>query len=204
MKFRHLAARARHAGAGSVLALALVVPWTGWAADVFDFVPAGGRTLLSRALAGRPVDAEVNALLTGKRSRDEWQAYLGGHGSVIKGLQGFDAKQLLTLADYLAHNMPLAAFKPPAKVSQVDWEKALPGDGRDFALRYCQGCHIITVVVTQSRTRDAWLGTMGKPSHVQIKLQPAQRAALADYLVINGGIPIDDVPEELRAGGATY
>lgn len=203
MRWRRVAARAV-AGPFLTLTLALLVPRAVLAADVFDFVPAGGRTLMSRALAGHAVDAEIGALLSGKRSRDEWLAYLRGRSAAIKGLQGLDAKQSLTLADYLAHNMPLAAFKPPAKPTQADWEKALPADGRDFALRYCQSCHIITVVVTQSRTREAWLGTMGKPSHVQIKLQPAQRQALADYLVINAGIPIDDVPEELRAGGATY
>ncbi|HEX7403118.1 MAG TPA: hypothetical protein VF287_03810, partial [Usitatibacter sp.] len=66
------------------------------------------------------------------------------------------------------------------------------------------GCHIITVVITQDRSKTAWLGTMGKPSHVRIKLTPAQRDALANYLIVNAAIPIDQVPEELRAGGATY
>ena len=45
---------------------------------------------------------------------------------------------------------------------------------------------------------------MHKPSHIQIKLTEAQREALASYLVLNAAIPIDQVPEELRAGGATY
>lgn len=100
--------------------------------------------------------------------------------------------------------MPLPAAKVPANLGQASWEKLLPPDGRDFALQYCQGCHIITVVVTQDRSKDAWLGTLGKPSHVQIKLAREQREALASYLVLNAAIPIDDVPEELRAGGATY
>jgi hypothetical protein len=59
-------------------------------------------------------------------------------------------------------------------------------------------------VITQKRSKDAWLGSMNKPSHVQIKLTSAQRDALASYLVLNAAIPIDEVPEELRAGGATY
>ena len=45
---------------------------------------------------------------------------------------------------------------------------------------------------------------MNKPSHVEIKLTQEQREALASYLVLNAAIPIDLVPEELRAGGATY
>ncbi len=206
MRIRDLASFAERACAAALLAIAVVVvlPIGAWAADVFDFVPSGGRTLMSKALANRAADAEVSAFLNGKHSRDEWLAYLRGHNQTLKGLQGLDDKQLLTLADYLSFNMPQPALKPPATTSQANWEKVLPPDGRDFALNFCQGCHIITVVVTQNRTKDAWLGTMGKPSHVQIKLRPEQREALASYLVINGAIPIDDVPEELRAGGATY
>jgi hypothetical protein len=32
----------------------------------------------------------------------------------------------------------------------------------------------------------------------------AERDELANYLVLNAGIPIEDVPEDLRASGATY
>ena len=206
MRIRALASFAERATAAAslVIAVAVVAPIVAWAADVFDFVPSGGRTLMSKALGNRATDVEVSALLNGRHSRDEWLAYLRSHDKALTGLQGLDDKQLLTLADYLSFNMPQSALKPPAAPSQANWEKVLPPDGRDFALNYCQGCHIITVVVTQNRTKEAWLGTMGKPSHVQIKLRPEQREALASYLVINGAIPIDDVPEELRAGGATY
>jgi len=174
------------------------------AGDVFDFIPHGGRTLLAGVLASKPAPADAQAVLAGKHTRDEWVAWLKSRHQAIAGLKTLDDKALLTLADYLAANMPLAAGKAPAQPTLAAWEKALPPDGRDFALERCQGCHIITVVVTQKRTKDAWLGTMGKPSHVQIKLSPAQRDALANYLVVNAGIPIDEVPEELRAGGATY
>lgn len=200
----HAQAAPRRLHAAAALAAALALPLAAWAADVFDFIPDGGRTLLAKALANRVPDGELNALLAGKKTRDEWATYLRGHDKAITGLQKLDPQELLTLADYLSFNMPRAGFKVPAPPSQGNWEKALPPDGRDFALNYCQGCHIITVVITQKRSKDAWLGTMSKPSHVQIKLKADQREALANYLVINGGIPIDDVPEELRAGGATY
>ena len=186
------------------LALALTLALPAWAADVFDFIPAGGRTLLAQVLAGRPSDADQNALLAGKRSRDEWLAHLKARRAALAGLGKLSDKQLLTLADYLAHNMAQTAVKPPGSPSLATWEKVLPPDGRDFVLNYCQGCHIVTVVVTQNRTKEAWLGSLGKPSHIQIKLKPDQREALASYLVINAAIPIDEVPEELRAGGATY
>jgi mono/diheme cytochrome c family protein len=186
------------------LAALLLAPLPAQAADVFDFIPAGGRTLLAKAFASRPPADEVKALLGAKHTREEWLSYLRDHSKAITGLQRLSDKELLTLADYLSYNMPLPPSKIPANPAQANWEKVLPPDGRDFTLDYCQSCHIVTVVITQKRSKDAWLGSMNKPSHVQIKLTREQRDALASYLVLNAAIPIDQVPEELRAGGATY
>jgi len=174
------------------------------AADVFDFIPLGGRTLLAKTFASRPPADEVKGLLSAKHTREEWLSYLRGHSKAITGLQRLNDKELLTLADYLSFNLPLPPARIPANPAQANWEKLLPLDGRDFALEHCQSCHIITVVITQKRSKDAWLGSMNKPSHIQIKLTREQREALASYLVLNAAIPIDEVPEELRAGGATY
>jgi hypothetical protein len=166
--------------------------------DVFAFIPPGGRTLLEQVVGSHPPAGELQAILTGKHTGEEWVAYLKSKSKNVAALQKFSDQELLTLADYLSFNMPLQSG-PGA-----DPSKALPPDGRDFALEKCQGCHIITVVITQVRPVPAWLGTMHKPSHIRIKLSQEQREALASYLVINGGIPIEQVPEELRAGGATY
>jgi mono/diheme cytochrome c family protein len=174
------------------------------AADVFDFIPLGGRTLLAKTFASRPPADEVKGLLSARHTREEWLSYLRDHSKTIAGLQRLNDKELLTLADYLSFNLPLPAAKIPANPARANWEKLLPLDGRDFALEHCQSCHIITVVITQKRSKDAWLGSMNKPSHIQIKLTREQREALASYLVLNAAIPIDEVPEELRAGGATY
>ncbi len=187
-----------------LLAALLLTPLPALAADVFDFIPLGGRTLLAKAFASRPPADEAKALLNAKHTREEWQSYLREHRKAITGLQRLGDKELLTLADYLSFNMPLPPAKIPADPAKANWEKLLPPDGRDFALDYCQSCHIITVVITQKRSKDAWLGSMNKPSHIQIKLTREQRDALASYLVLNAAIPIDQVPEELRAGGATY
>jgi hypothetical protein len=186
------------------LTVLLLAPLPAQAADVFDFIPLGGRTLLAKVFASRPPAGEVKALLSAKHTREEWRSYLQDHSKAITGLQGMNEKELLTLADYLSFNMPLPASKIPANPAQANWEKLLPPDGRDFTLEYCQSCHIVTVVITQKRSKDAWLGSMNKPSHIQIKLTREQREALASYLILNAAIPIDDVPEELRAGGATY
>jgi len=182
-----------------------VAPVTAQTDDVFAFIPDGGRTLLTQIIEdGAPAD-QVTALLAGKHaSRDEWLDDLKARSASMPGLKQLEEHELLTLADYLSFHMPLPADRIPADIAAADWEKVLPRDGRDLALTYCQSCHIITVVITQDRPAEHWLGTMNKPSHVEIELTPQQREALASYLVLNAGIPIDLIPEELRAGGASY
>ena len=187
-----------------VVALLLAVSSRAQTDDVFAFIPPGGKTLLADIMRSGLPEAEVQALLTAKRGREDWLAYLRDRSAAIPGLKGFGEYELATLADYLAFNMPLPAGKLPADPGKADWGRLLPPDGRDLVMENCQFCHIITVVVTQDKTRDAWLGTLNKPSHVEIELTARQRGALADYLVVNGAIPIDLVPEDLRAGGATY
>jgi len=186
------------------LAALLVASGAALAGDVFDFIPAGGKTLLLKVLASRPPAEEARAVLSGKRTREEWLTYLRGRGKAMPGLQALQDKEMVTLADYLSFNMPLPAAKVPGDPTQANTGKVLPPDGRDLALEHCQSCHIITVVITQDRSKAAWLGSLNKPSHVEVKLTREQREALASYLVLNAAIPIDLVPEELRAGGATY
>ena len=95
-------------------------------------------------------------------------------------LKSLEDVQLTTLADYLSFNMPLSADRLPKARPRWTGPATLPQDGRDMALKYCQSCHIITVVITQDRSREAWLGTMHKPSHIQIKLTQQEREALAN------------------------
>jgi mono/diheme cytochrome c family protein len=153
--------------------------------DLFDFIAPGGRTLVeSLAAAG-----DVSDLVGRSGSRADFDAALAASDN--PAIADLGPADRATLADYLAHVAPFDPVSPPR-------------DGRDLALEYCQSCHIITVVVTQDRSRDAWLGTMHKPSHIEVDLTEAEREQLADYLVLNGGIPIDLVPEDLRAGGASY
>lgn len=171
---------------------------------IFNFIPLGGRTLLTQLFESKPPTTEARDLLTAKRTREEWVEHLKGRAKTVPALKALDEQELLTLADYMSFNMPLPAAKIPADLAKADWRRILPHDGRDMALEYCQSCHIITVTVTQDRTKEHWLGTMNKPSHVEIKLTPQEREALASYFVLNAGIPIDQIPEELRAGGASY
>lgn len=154
--------------------------------DYFAFIPEGGRTMLQRMLTDDP---GLAARLQEPKTAADWLADLTG-GRLGDGL-GLDEWQARTLADYLAYAAPI----DPA---------ALPDDGRDMTLARCQSCHIVTVVVTQARAKEAWLGTMGKPSHVGVALSTVERDQLADYLTVNAGLPIDAIPPELRAGGASY
>jgi mono/diheme cytochrome c family protein len=197
-------AACRLAAATALIGVALVAPGLAETADVFAFIPLGGHSLLARIFEAKPPATEIRAILSAKHSRDEWVADLKGRSKAMPALQKLDDTELLTLADYLSFNMPLPEGQVPADPARANWDKTLPLDGRDFMLERCQGCHIITVVVTQKRSKEAWLGTMNKPSHVRIKLTRDQREALASYLVINAGIPVDQIPEELRAGGASY
>jgi mono/diheme cytochrome c family protein len=200
MRFVSLAACALAA----MLSGSLVQPLAAQTAEELTFIPSGGRTLLTNIATSKPPADELKALLTGKRSREEWSSYLDAHSQAVAALQSLSDKQRLTLADYLSFHMPLPASQVPANPASADWAHILPADGRDLALDHCQGCHIITVVVTQQRTKTAWLQTMSTPSHAGIKLTPEEREELASYVELNGGIPIDQVPEELRASGATY
>ncbi|MDQ2088921.1 hypothetical protein [Marimonas arenosa] len=160
--------------------------------DIFDFIPAGGRTLLETIREeGLQPDLAASIAESGGDPAT-WRATLDAAKSGSLALGALDDWQTDTLAHYLAANAPL------------DPGGELPRDGRDMALELCQSCHIITVVITQDRTREAWLRTQNSPSHVEVKTTAAEREALADYLVINAGIPIDLVPPALRAGGASY
>ena len=163
--------------------------------DVFAFIPDGGRTLLQDLVAGDLPEGDLAAFETETKTSAEWLEYLETAAASVPAIAGLDEYQRQTLADYLFYNAPFG--------DGVTAE-TLPPDGRDLTLRYCQSCHIVTVVVTQSRAREAWLGTLNKPSHIEVDLTPEEREALSDYLVVNGGIPIEEVPPELRAGGASY
>lgn len=160
--------------------------------DVFAFIPDGGRTLLQGLIEnGLSPDIE-SEIKSQSRDTEGWAAFLAEKSADSPLIAELDEYQAQTLASYLSYKMPLEAGAE------------LPWDGRDMALARCQSCHIITVVITQDRERETWLGTMHKPSHIEVPLAEEEREELADYLVLNAGIPIDDVPPALRAGGASY
>ena len=195
MRFISLAALALAATFG----IYFILPLSAQTPEQLTFIPAAGRTLLIDIANSKPPADELKGLLTGKRSREEWVTYLKAHAQALPASQRLSDKQRLTLADYLSFHMPLPANQVTANLART-----LPKDGRDLTLDNCQGCHIITVVVTQDRSKTHWIGTMSTPSHSVIKITPKEREELASYLELNANIPIEQVPEELRASGATY
>lgn len=168
--------------------------------DMLSFVPSGGRTLITDLLAAGAGSDTVAEMVAEDRDAPGWLEWIEANRDTVPGLDGFDDYQARTLANYLAHVAPL----DPADMQSDALAEALPRDGRDMALRYCQSCHIITVSITQDRTREAWLGTLNNPSHVEIDMDKNERSLLADYYVVNGAIPIEQIPPALRAGGASY
>ena len=167
---------------------------------IFGFVPPGGRTLLNGLLEAGAAEQDIAAMLATDRDASGWQDWLQGGRDNIQGLAVLEDWELQTLAAYLDNMAPVAS----EGLSGDALRAAMPRDGRDQIMRHCQSCHIITVTVTQDRPREAWLGTLGSTSHVEIALTPTERSEVADYLVLNAGIPIDRIPPELRAGGASY
>ncbi|MFN3938647.1 MAG: hypothetical protein ACK4KW_13845 [Gemmobacter sp.] len=193
--------RALSVAAVAALALSVAMPAPAQDEDpIFGFIPGGGRTILAGLLDAGAPDAVVSQMLETDRDAEAWAEWIGDNRDAVPGLSGLDEWQAMTLAAYLHNTAPV----PAAGLAGEDLRRAMPRDGRDLIMRYCQSCHIITVTVTQERTREAWLGTLNNPSHVEIAIDARERREMADYLVLNAGIPIDLIPPPLRAGGASY
>lgn len=172
--------------------------------DVFHFIPPGGKSILLEVIDSQPPRDEILAIVTGRRTQQEWQVYLTRKADTIRTLADLTEKELKTLASYLAFNMPVAPGQLQQDLEAIDWKKILPPDGRDIALNNCQFCHIITVSVTQEKAPIGWRGLLGTPSHVVIEISEHEKETLSHYYAINMPIPEEEVPEELRAGGASY
>src|SRR5579864_7474823 len=80
----------------------MVQPLAAQTAEQLEFIPSGGRTLLTNIVAGKPPADEIKSLLTAKRSREEWSSYLNAQGKAVPALQKLIDKERLTLADYLS------------------------------------------------------------------------------------------------------
>ena len=180
--------------------LAMVVVWA-WLVGIllaqgqetFDFMPKGGKTLLIEML-GQPLDlAALRPIATARRSEEQWLAFLTDRKTAMS------ERELRTLADYLAVNMPVPAGALESAQKKGDPAAALPPDGRELAWNHCQFCHsLFASHLTQDRDVKAWLGMFQSPFHREIQMSERERETFARYSAVNMPMKIEDVPPDLR------
>jgi len=157
------------------------------------FMPKGGKALLIQLL-GHPLDtAALRQIATSKRNAEEWQTSLAPKTGTMND------RERRTLSEYLAVNMPLAEKTLAAAEKQADVAAALPPDGQELAVNYCQFCHsFFSGYLMVERDVQGWLGTFETPFHREIEMNAKERETFARYSAINMPMKFEDVPEDLR------
>jgi hypothetical protein len=174
--------RARLVLAALGAAVALLAHAAGADTD-FNFMPKGGRVLLVEVVGSSA--SQLDAITQQKRTEAQWREFADSQGKRLT------ERERITLAAYLAVNMPLAA--PPSNAAQ------LPRDGRDLAWEECQSCHsLFSGYLTQSRGAVGWRNMFLSPFHRQLKMTPQEREEFARYAEINMPLKVEDVPPDLR------
>ncbi len=157
----------------------------------FEFMPDGGRNLAVQVLFSEPTD--LAAMMARKLDAEEWLSVIQAQDAELTETEG------LTLANYLALNLPLAEPAAFADLRPEDLAGALPRDGKDLAIRHCQGCHgFYTAYLGHDRDVNGWLVMFNSPFHLEIRMNPVERRTFAQYSAVNLPIPIEDVPVDLR------
>lgn len=159
----------------------------------YEFMPKGGKALLLQ-MVGEPLHvAALQQIVETGQSEEEWRAALAEQKGVMSD------RELPTLANYLAVNMPLAEGVLAQAESAGDISVALPPDGRELAWNNCQFCHsLFTGYLTQDRDARGWLGTFEVPFHREIEMTVQEQETFARYSAINMPMTIEEVPAELR------
>ncbi|MDH3242692.1 MAG: hypothetical protein OEO83_18720 [Alphaproteobacteria bacterium] len=180
------------------LALAVACAWLSGmlpahGQETSDFMPKGGKTLLIEML-GQPLDAAaLRPIATARRNEEEWLAFLADRKTSMS------ARELRTLAGYLAVNMPVAGGALDSAQEKGDPGAALPADGRELAWNNCQFCHsLFASHLTQDRDVSGWLGMFGSPFHRELQMSERERETFARYSAVNMPMKLEDVPADLR------
>jgi hypothetical protein len=175
-----------------LVAVAALFTLVAVAQEQFAFMPKGGAQLLREALERCSTCDEVRALASEERAAEEWKDYLEEHEGALEGLSDDEVE---TLAHYLATIFP---------AEQVEDPGSLPLDGRRLVLENCQLCHTVAIPITQDRTVEQWLELVRVSPHDAVNLDRRGWELLAGYLAFNAPIPMEQIPPELRRGGAGY
>lgn len=160
------------------------------AQDSFDFMPAGGREILS-ALAGGEAETLVEAAAR-QDDRAGWAAWARDRSPDM------DTAQVDTLAAYAAINLPVGD-DILAQIAASGDPALLPPDGKDLAIQQCQYCHsFFSGYLMHDRDETGWKSTFKAPFHLEIPMDEAERDTFAAYSAINMPMRFQDVPPELR------
>ena len=198
-----------------VASMAIIAALVGYALaqDQWDWVPAGGATLLVDTIKNcTNCDDIVTMLTSPKIQTGEWKAYFESKDSTrtndqakeqvgVGALKGLTQRQINTLLDYLVINMPVDKAKLPQDPAKID-TSVLPIEGKQLLLEFCMACHPISVQVTEDRDLDGWTMILTDSTHVQVtqanNVTDQQVQELIHYLADNMPLPIDQIPPEYQ------
>ncbi|NNG05099.1 MAG: hypothetical protein HKM95_13515 [Inquilinus sp.] len=163
------------------------------AQEDFGFMPKGGKTLLLEVLGSPPDPNQMREIAQARRGEEEWQQVLSDR------TEAFSDRERLTLAAYLAVNVPLPEGLLAEAEKLDELAAALPRDGRELAWFECQFCHsLFTSHLTQDRGVQAWLNMFQSPFHRELKMNEQEREEFSRYSAVNMPMKIEDVPPDLR------
>jgi hypothetical protein len=153
------------------------------------FMPKGGRALLLDLL-GAPYDvAQLRGIAQARRTEPQWRDFVAARKNTLT------ERELVTLAAYLALNMPL----PDDALKRDKLASALPPDGRDLAGNQCQSCHsLFAGYLTQDRDTQGWRNMFLSPYHRELTMSRQEREEFARYSALNMPMKVEDVPQDLR------
>ena len=174
--------------AAGLLAVALLTGMLPAAGQVnFDFMPDGGKGLLTRLVGEQSID--LADIVAQRRDRAGWRDYLAGRG-------GLTDSEVETLAGYLSVNLPLPERELAAG---GDLSALLPRDGRELAVANCQTCHsIFTGYLMQQRNAQGWRSIFLSPFHRELAMSETERETFVLYSAANMPLDYEAVPPELR------
>lgn len=163
-----------------------------WASDgQFDFMPAGGRTILAGLVEGFEAD-DRRAILMSDAEAADWIDWAHTKDPDL------DEVSAQTLAGYAELNLPLDDVTFSA-VSAGDLVTTLPQDGKDLAIAQCQFCHsLFSGYLMHDRDKTGWKSTFKAPFHTEIPMTEVERDTFASYSALNMPLNFEDVPPELR------
>jgi mono/diheme cytochrome c family protein len=98
--------------------------------------------------------------------------------------------QVNTMKSTILAVIALAAVAASA-VAQTPEDKLPPGDGSEVASAKCSTCHSLGRVISQHRTKAAWVDTVSMMTEKGLEVTPAEAEQIATYLTASFG-PVPD------------